>query len=160
MDICCRCNTAIHKQHECLEWHKRQVNFADDEDIYDEALDDNYVMEDNAITDDGDGIGDLQYEVKDEIGIFFIPAFHNPEEQSFSSSLFSRREAVDVIIDSGSNENIDSSYMVSKLNLSLTPHSSPYSISWIKCNCTDKLLLSVEFLSIWINTVMSLFVVS
>ena len=57
---------------------------------------------------------------------------HPQRHSIFKTRCTVNRKVCDVIIDSGSTENIVFHTMVSKLGLKVEKHPSPYSIGWIK----------------------------
>jgi hypothetical protein len=62
------------------------------------------------------------------------PEVENPIKRNslFRTTFKTKDKVCKVIIDSGSTENLVSTYMVEKLEMETTTHLNPYKVSWLK----------------------------
>ncbi|KAL8124877.1 hypothetical protein AgCh_012512 [Apium graveolens] len=126
VDKCYRCGEPGHKSNQCPR--RAQVGLAthDEDDIYDIP---NEVDEDeDEITYEDEGISlvlrKLLYTPQHEL--------YNQKHNIFTTKCTVKDRVCDLIIDSGSSDNIVSSLMVKKLNLPTVNHPNPYFLGWIR----------------------------
>ncbi|KAL8116363.1 hypothetical protein AgCh_022749 [Apium graveolens] len=126
VDKCYRCGEPGHKSNQCPRRAGVGLATHDEDDNYDIP---NEVDEDeDEITYEDEGISlvlrKLLYTPQHEL--------YNQKHNIFTTKCTVKDRVCDLIIDSGSSDNIVSSLMVKKLNLPTENHPNPYSLGWIR----------------------------
>ncbi|KAL8116365.1 hypothetical protein AgCh_022751 [Apium graveolens] len=126
VDKCYRCGEPGHKSNQCPRRARVGLATHDEDDNYDIP---NEVDEDeNEITYEDEGISlvlrKLLYTPQHEL--------YDQKHNIFTTKCTVKDRVCDLIIDSGSSDNIVSSLMVKKLNLPTENHPNPYSLGWIR----------------------------
>ncbi|XP_020243576.1 uncharacterized protein LOC109821832 [Asparagus officinalis] len=123
---CYRCGQSGHRYNQCPK--RGTVNMVDHEDEdADRDDDEDY---DNGLDADDDG-EQLSCVVR---RLLLAPKAEEPSQRHniFRTRCTVQQKICDVIIDSGSSENIVSRHMVEKLGLKTEKHPAPYKIGWIR----------------------------
>lgn len=140
VDKCYRCGVIGHRSNQCPRRRTTNLVKGDEVDEEEQAEDD-----DHGVT--GPDDGDLLSHSLVVRRLLLAPKREgHPQRHSiFKTRCTINRKVCDVIIDSGSTENIVSQAMVSKLGLKTEKHPLPYSIGWIKKGIESKVTRTCRF---------------
>ena len=131
-------------QHQCPQ--RGAVNLVEGKEFVDGEIEDvNSKDEDDGLTkpDDRDLLS--HYLVVQRLLLTPRQKEHPQRHSIFKTRYTVNRKVCDVIIDSGSTENIVSRYMVSKLGLKAEKNPLPYRIGWIKKSSKTKVTHTCHF---------------
>jgi hypothetical protein len=133
LDKCYRCRQPGHRSNQCPK--RGTINLVEPEGDGRREADENeavYAYEEEEII--GGDEGELLSHSLVVQRLLFTPKREEPSQRHkiFRTRCTVNKMVCDIIIDSGSSENIVSKVMVTKLGLQTRKHPSPYKISWIK----------------------------
>lgn len=140
VDKCYRCGVLRHRSNQCQRRRTTNLVKGDKVDEEEQVEDD-----DHGVTEPDDG--DLLSHSLVVRRLLLAPKREgHPQRHSiFKTRCTINWKACDVIIDSGSTENIVSQAMVSKLSLKMEKHPLLYSIGWIKKDVKSKVTCTCCF---------------
>ena len=141
LEKCYRCGQPGHCSNQCPRRSIVNLIEPEEEYLFDTEKDDNeaaYTYEEEEVT-EGDE-GELLSRSLVVQQLLLTPKQEEPSQwhNIFRTRCTVNKRVCDIIIDSGSSENIISKVMVTKLGLQARKHSTPYKIGWIKCGAKVK----------------------